>query len=290
MRIEDQRRSDNVEDRRGMRVSRGAGVTGGIGTIVVVLIISWITGANPLTLFQLAGGLGGGGGTEAPAEPGRMGVPAGDPQADFVSAVLGSTEDAWSGVFQQAGERYTPPTLVLFNDAVQSACGTNSAAVGPFYCPSDQKLYIDLGFFRELDQKFGAPGDFAQAYVVAHEVGHHIQVLTGVSEQVQAARQRGSEADGNRLSVLQELQADCFAGVWANHANDKALLQQGDIEEGLRAAAAIGDDTLQRRAQGRVSPESFTHGSSEQRVEWLRRGLSQGTIAACDTFGQNTRR
>jgi uncharacterized protein len=288
MRWEDQRRSENIEDRRGMKAPRGAGLKGGIGTIVVVLIISWLTGANPLTLFQLAGGLGGGG-RQAPAQQGQMGAPTGDPQAELVAVVLASTEDAWNRVFQQGGERYTAPTLVLFEDAVQSACGTNSAAVGPFYCPADQKLYIDLGFFRELDQKFGAPGDFAQAYVIAHEVGHHLQTLLGVSEQVMAARQRASEVEGNRLSVMQELQADCFAGVWGNHARQK-LLQEGDVEEGLRAAAAIGDDMMQKRAQGRVSPESWTHGSSEQRVEWLRRGLSQGTIDACDTFGQTTRR
>ncbi|MGE3472651.1 MAG: neutral zinc metallopeptidase, partial [Vicinamibacterales bacterium] len=181
-------------------------------------------------------------------------------------------------------------TLVLFTDAVQSACGTNSAAVGPFYCPADQKLYIDLGFFRELDERFGAPGDFAQAYVVAHEVGHHLQVLLGVSDRVQAARQRAGEAEGNRLSVLQELQADCFAGVWGHHAAQRNLLDSGDVEEGLRAAAAIGDDTLQRRSQGRVTPESWTHGSSEQRVTWLRRGLTEGTLDACDTFGQASRR
>ena len=286
MRWEDQRRSDNVEDRRGMRVPGGV-AGGGIGTIVIVLIVSWLTGANPLTLLQMAGGVSGG--SEAPAQQGQVGAPTGDPQAEFAAVVLASTEDAWTRVFQQAGKRYQPPTLVLFDDAVQSACGTNSAAVGPFYCPADQKLYIDLGFFRELDQKFGAPGDFAQAYVIAHEVGHHLQTLLGVSEQVMAARQRAGEAEGNRLSVLQELQADCFAGVWGNHAREK-LLQEGDVEEGLRAAAAIGDDTLQRRSQGRVSPESWTHGSSEQRVEWLRRGLSQGTIEACDTFGQATRR
>ena len=288
MRWEDQRRSDNVEDRRGMRAGGGLPMKGGIGTIVVVLIVSWLTGTNPLTLFQLAGGLGGGG-QEAPAQEGQVGAPTGDPQAEFAAVVLASTEDAWTRVFQQAGERYQAPRLVLFTDAVSSACGTNSAAVGPFYCPADQKVYIDLGFFRELDQKFGAPGDFAQAYVIAHEVGHHLQVLLGVSERVQVARQRAGEAEGNRLSVLQELQADCFAGVWSNHASDK-MLQSGDVEEGLRAAAAIGDDTLQRRSQGRVSPESWTHGSSEQRVEWLRRGLSQGTIEACDTFGQASRR
>lgn len=290
MRLEDQRASDNVEDRRGMRVGGGRlGGGMGLGTIVVVLLISWVTGTNPLTLFQLAGGLSGGGGA-APVEQGRTGAPTDDPQAVFAARVLGSTEDAWSGIFQASGERYQPPTLVLFDDAVQSACGTNSAAVGPFYCPGDQKLYIDLSFFKQLDEQFGAPGDFAQAYVVAHEVGHHIQTLLGISDKVNAARQQAGEVEGNRLSVLQELQADCFAGVWANHASDRNLLQQGDVEEGLRAAAAIGDDTLQKRAQGRVSPESWTHGSSEQRVTWLRRGMSEGTVNACDTFGQASRR
>ena len=289
MRLEDQRASDNVEDRRGMRVGGGRlGGGMGLGTIVVVLLISWVTGTNPLTLFQLAGGLSGGG--SAPVEQGRTGAPTDDPQAVFAARVLGSTEDAWNGIFQASGERYQPPTLVLFDDAVQSACGTNSAAVGPFYCPGDQKLYIDLSFFKQLDEQFGAPGDFAQAYVVAHEVGHHIQTLLGISDKVNAARQQASEVEGNRLSVLQELQADCFAGVWANHASDRNLLQQGDVEEGLRAAAAIGDDTLQKRAQGRVSPESWTHGSSDQRVTWLRRGMSEGTVNACDTFGQASRR
>lgn len=290
MRLEDQRASQNVEDRRGMRAAGGRMGGGlGLGTIVIVLLISWVTGTNPLTLFQLAGGLSGGG-ASAPVEQGRTGAPTDDPQAIFAARVLGSTEDAWSRVFQAAGERYQPPTLVLFDEAVQSACGTNSSAVGPFYCPADQKLYIDLTFFRQLDEQFGAPGDFAQAYVVAHEVGHHIQTLTGISERVSAARQRASEVEGNRLSVLQELQADCFAGVWANHASDRNLLQEGDVEEGLRAAAAIGDDVLQKRGQGRVSPESWTHGSSEQRVTWLRRGMTEGTVDACDTFGQASRR
>jgi len=290
MRLEDQRASQNVEDRRGMRAAGGRMGGGlGLGTIVIVLLISWVTGTNPLTLFQLAGGLSGGG-ASAPVEQGRTGAPTDDPQAIFAARVLGSTEDAWSRVFQAAGERYQPPTLVLFDDAVQSACGTNSSAVGPFYCPADQKLYIDLSFFRQLDEQFGAPGDFAQAYVVAHEVGHHIQTLTGISEKVSAARQRASEVEGNRLSVLQELQADCFAGVWANHASDRNLLQEGDVEEGLRAAAAIGDDVLQKRGQGRVSPESWTHGSSDQRVTWLRRGMTEGTVDACDTFGQASRR
>ncbi|MFN7980189.1 MAG: neutral zinc metallopeptidase [Vicinamibacterales bacterium] len=290
MRLDDQRASDNVEDRRGRRAGGGRiGGGMGLGTIVVVLLISWVTGTNPLTLFQLAGGLSGGGGS-APVEQGRTGAPTDDPQAVFAARVLGSTEDAWSGIFQASGERYQAPTLVLFDDAVQSACGTNSAAVGPFYCPGDQKLYIDLSFFKQLDEQFGAPGDFAQAYVVAHEVGHHIQTLLGISDKVNAARQQAGEVESNRLSVLQELQADCFAGVWANHANDRQLLQPGDVEEGLRAAAAIGDDTLQKRAQGRVSPESWTHGSSEQRVTWLRRGMTDGSVNACDTFGQASRR
>jgi predicted metalloprotease len=286
MRWEDQRRSGNVEDRRGMRVPGGA-AGGGIGTIVIVLLISWITGVNPLMLFQVADGLGGG--ATAPPQQGPTGAPVNDPQAEFAAVVLADTEDTWGRVFQQGGQRYQPPTLVLFNDAVQSACGTNSAAVGPFYCPLDQKVYIDLEFFRELDQKFGAPGDFAQAYVIAHEVGHHLQTLLGISERVMQMRQRAGEVDGNRLSVMQELQADCFAGVWGHHAARKNLLDQGDVEEGLQAAASIGDDTMQRRGRGRVSPESWTHGSSEQRVEWLRRGLSQGTIDACDTFGQGSR-
>jgi predicted metalloprotease len=287
MRWEDLRRSGNVEDRRGMRVPGGA-AGGGIGTVVIVLLVSWITGVNPMTLFQIAGGLGDG--ASAPVQQGPTGAPTNDPQAEFAAVVLGDTEDTWSRVFQESGQRYQPPTLVLFNDAVQSACGTNSAAVGPFYCPADQKVYIDLTFFRELDQKFGAPGDFAQAYVIAHEVGHHLQTMLGVSDKVMQMRQRVSEADANRLSVMQELQADCFAGVWGHHANRKSLLDAGDVEEGMQAAAAIGDDVMQRRAQGRVSPESWTHGSSEQRAEWLRRGLSQGTLEACDTFGQGSRR
>ena len=287
MRWEDQRRSGNVEDRRGMRVPGGA-AGGGIGTVVIVLLVSWITGVNPLTLFQIAGGLGGG--DSAPVQEGPTGAPTNDPQAEFAAVVLADTEDTWGRVFEQSGQRYQPPTLVLFSDAVQSACGTNSAAVGPFYCPADQKVYIDLTFFRELDQKFGAPGDFAQAYVIAHEVGHHLQTLLGVSEKVMQMRQRVGEADANRLSVMQELQADCFAGVWGHHANRKSLLEAGDVEEGMQAAAAIGDDVMQRRGQGRVSPESWTHGSSEQRAEWLRRGLSQGTLEACDTFGQGSRR
>jgi predicted metalloprotease len=287
MRWEGQRRSDNVEDRRGVRVPGGM-AGGGIGTILVVMLISWVTGVNPLLLFQMADGLGGG--SQAPTQTGPTGAPANDPQAEFAAVVLADTEDTWTRVFQQGGERYQPPTLVLFTDAVESACGTNSAAVGPFYCPLDRKVYIDLSFYRELDQQFGAPGDFAQAYVLAHEVGHHVQTLLGISERVSQVRQRSGEVESNQLSVLQELQADCFAGVWGHHAGRRNLLDPGDVEEGMQAAASIGDDTIQRRGRGRVSPESWTHGSSAQRVEWLRRGLTQGTVDACDTFGQGTRR
>lgn len=289
MRLEQQRASSNIDDRRGRRVPGGAGGGLGLGAIVVVLLISWMTGADPQSLLQLAGGPTSGGVESSPVERGTAGAP-GDEQGLFVSQVLGSTEDAWERVFASGGQRYQAPTLVLFDDAVQSACGTNSSAVGPFYCPADQQVYIDLTFFRQLDEEFGAPGDFAQAYVVAHEVGHHVQTLLGVSRQVTAARQRADEAEGNRLSVLQELQADCFAGVWAHHAGNRQLLEPGDIEEGLRAAAAIGDDTLQRRAGRRVAPESWTHGSAEQRAQWLRRGLTEGTLEACDTFGQSRRR
>ena len=281
MRWEQGRRSGNIEDRRGMRTASAGGL--GIGGLLLVMVISWITGVNPMALLSIANGVSGG--ASAPAEPGRQGAPQGDPQAEFVAVVLADTEDTFGQLFSQAGDRYQAPTLVLFSDAVQSACGLTQAAVGPFYCPGDRKVYIDLSFFRELDQQFGAPGDFAQAYVVAHEVGHHLQTLLGVSDRVGQLRQRASEVQANQLSVRQELQADCFAGVWGHYAAQKQLLDAGDVEEGLRAAAAIGDDRLQRMGQGRVSPESWTHGSSEQRVEWLTRGMKAGSLDACDTFG-----
>ncbi len=285
MRWESGRRSSNVEDRRGMRVAGPAGF-GGLGLIVIVFIIALITGQNPLQLLQLVGGLQSDapGPTEVPT-----GAPSGDPQAEFIAVVLADTEDTWGKIFAEGGDRYQPPVLVLFEKGVQSACGTASSAVGPFYCPADQRVYLDLTFFRDLDQRFGAPGDFAQAYVVAHEIGHHIQTLLGVSQRIDDLRQRGSEAQGNALSVRQELQADCFAGVWGNHANRKQLLDPDDVEEGLTAAAAIGDDRLQKAGQGYVAPESFTHGSSEQRAEWLRRGLTSGRINDCDTFGGQSR-
>jgi uncharacterized protein len=282
MRWETGRRSTNIEDRRGM----GSGAViggGGIGMLLLVLLVSFISGTNPLELLQQV---------EEPAPQGdavRTGAPAADdPQAQFVSAVLGDTEDVWRRIFAANGATYEDPVLVLFEGAVRSGCGTASAAVGPFYCPADRKLYLDLSFFRELDQRFGAPGDFAQAYVIAHEVGHHVQTLLGISSRVQQSRSRLSEREGNELSVRQELQADCYAGIWGNRARS-GLLEPGDVEEGLRAAAAIGDDRMQKQAQGYVVPESFTHGSSEQRQQWLRRGLQTGDVNQCDTFGAGTR-
>jgi predicted metalloprotease len=278
MRWEDSRRSTNIEDRRGL----GAGTIGGggIGMLLIVLAVSCLTGTNPLSLLQVV----------EEANPGQtQSVPTGTPTdaaGDTLSAVLASTEDTWTQVFQRAGKRYDAPTLVMFEDVVQSACGRASAATGPFYCPADQKVYLDLSFFRELDRRFGAPGDFAQAYVVAHEVGHHVQNLLGVNRQVAQAQQRGSEREANALSVRMELQADCFAGVWGHHAGQRGRMEAGDVDEGLAAAAAIGDDRL---TGGRVAPESFTHGTSEQRAQWLRQGLSSGDINSCDTFNAGSR-
>lgn len=257
---------------------------GGIGMLILVLIISFVSGQNPLDLMQQVEQAAPAGDAAPASAP-----PADDPQAQMVSAVLADTEDTWRRIFQENGGTYQDPQLILFEGQVRSACGSASSAVGPFYCPGDRSVYLDLSFFRDLDQRFGAPGDFAQAYVVAHEVGHHVQTLLGVSSRVHSARGRLSEADANELSVRQELQADCYAGVWANHANtQRNWLEPGDAEEGLRAAAAIGDDRLQRRSQGHVVPESFTHGSSEQRQRWLQRGLQSGDIRQCDTFNATT--
>jgi predicted metalloprotease len=254
-------------------------VGGGIGGLVLVLLISALTGTNPIDIINSSPP------SSAPVGTDGSDSVENDPQAQFVSVVLKSTEEVWQEVFRERGAGYQQPTLVLFTDATQSGCGVGQSAMGPFYCPVDQKVYLDLSFFRDLDSRFGAPGDFAQAYVVAHEVGHHIQTLTGVSERVHAMRQRSGEREANQLSVRQELQADCYAGVWGHHAGrQQQLLDPGDAEEGLRAAAAIGDDRLQRQSQGRVVPESFTHGSSEQRMEWLRRGMESGRMEACDTF------
>ena len=287
MKWEDQEQSDNVEDRRGVGGRGGLPVGGrgiGVGTIVIALVAGWIFGINPLTVLGI---LGGGGNApsaqvaDGPAPP----PPADDAQARFVSVVLRSTEDVWTEVFRGGQAAYTRPKLVLFRGATPTACGTGQSAMGPFYCPGDQQVYIDLEFFDTLKQRLGAPGDFAQAYVIAHEVGHHVQQLLGISEKVEAARRGGNEAQANALSVRLELQADCFAGVWANRSQQaRQWLDQGDVEEGLNAASQIGDDTLQRRSQGRIVPESFTHGTSAQRVNWFKRGLQTGRIADCNTF------
>jgi len=277
MRWQMSRQSSNIEDRRGMNVPRAGGI-GCLG-LVVVLVISYLTGSNPLELLQQMGT-----DTSVPTQE-RSAAPAdNDEGRQFVAAVLGSTEDEWTQIFAASGRQYQPPRLVLFENAVSSACGFNSAAVGPFYCPPDQKVYLDLSFFQQLSQRFGASGDFARAYVIAHEVGHHVQNLLGISDQIDGARRRASEREANALSVLQELQADCFAGVWGHHADRKDLLDAGDVEEGLNAAQAIGDDLIQKRSQGYVNRDSFTHGTSEQRAYWLRRGLETGRVDACNTL------
>jgi hypothetical protein len=282
MRLEDQQRSSNVEDRRGVGVGRGV-AGGGIG-IVVIALVAMFLGVDPTLLLEASRTTGVG--QPAPQQRVEARAPAReDKMADFVAAVLGSTEETWSEIFARGGKSYRKPVLVLFSGAVQSACGYAQAAVGPFYCPADEKLYIDLEFYRDLQDRFRAPGDFAQAYVIAHEVGHHVQNLLGIAGQVQAMRQRAGERQSNALSVMMELQADCFAGIWAAQANRKRrILEPGDVEEGLNAAAAIGDDRLQQASRGRVSPDSFTHGSSQQRVQWFRRGLETGDLKACDTF------
>jgi uncharacterized protein len=283
MRLDDQRESGNVEDRRGRRFGGGAGI--GCGGLLLVLVISVLTGRDPMQLLQLLQGVQQEQEQVAPA-PGGPGAPPADQLGTFASKVLGSTEDVWGKVFRQAGKQYQDPRLVLFSGSTPSACGFGSAATGPFYCPADNRVYIDLSFFNEMTRKLGAPGDFAQAYVIAHEVGHHVQTLLGISDQVTAAQRRArSEGEANRYSVGLELQADCFAGVWAHHAQqDAKLLEPGDVEEGLNAAAAIGDDRLQKMGQGYVQPESFTHGSSAQRVQWLRKGIESGDPNSCKTM------
>ena len=291
MKWEGNRESDNVEDRRsddGGGFGGGGGLLGGrsigIGTIVVALLGGWVLGINPLTILSM---LSGGG---APTAQVQQQTPAHKPPADdrmaaFVSTVLADTEDVWKDVFSKGGGTYQEPRLVLFRGATQTACGQGQAAMGPFYCPGDQKVYIDLGFYETLKNKLGAPGDFAQAYVIAHEVGHHVQNLLGISGKVDQMRGRVSKADYNVLSVKLELQADCFAGVWANHAQSaRQILEQGDVGEAMNAAAKIGDDALQRSSGGAVVPESFTHGTSAQRQRWFDNGLNNGSVKACDTF------
>lgn len=273
MRLGNRRESSNVEDRRGTRLTRGGGI--GLGGLVILLVGAYfgvdlssvVPTSGPVQQEQVP--------YEETAEEAEARV--------LVSKVLADTEDTWTQIFAAAGQTYQVPKLILFSEGVQTGCGIGQSAMGPFYCPADQNVYIDLTFYRDLRNRFGAPGDFAQAYVIAHEVGHHVQTLLGISERNMAARQRASEAEANALSVRQELQADCFAGIWAHNANEsRQLLEAGDVEEGLNAASAIGDDRL---TKGRAPPESFTHGTSEQRVRWFRRGLESGSVDQCDTFG-----
>lgn len=276
MRLDDQRESKNIEDRRGMRFSRAGGI--GIGTIVLALVAIYF-GQDPSVVLQGLQGQQG----PMQQEQGPYQESASEAESRIlVSKVLADTEDTWGAIFAQAGRTYEQPKLVLFSQAVQSGCGMAESNMGPFYCPADHKVYIDLTFYDELQNRFGAPGEFAKAYVVAHEIGHHVQTLLGISERNHAARQQASQAEANALSVRQELQADCFAGIWANNANQsRQILEAGDVESGLNAASAIGDDRL---SQGRAPPESFTHGTSEQRVRWFKRGLQTGSLDQCDTF------
>jgi predicted metalloprotease len=282
MKLDDSRRSDNVEDQRGSGFSgRGAGV--GIGTLLIV-IVGYFMGVNPQTLMSLLNG-----GAQQPVGVQHPAGPPADsatnPQVDFVRAILGETEDVWGSYFKAAGSQYIPPKLVLFTGMTSSGCGNASASMGPFYCPGDQKVYIDLAFFRQLATQFGAPGQFAQAYVIAHEVGHHVQNLLGITTKASRLEARDGATGAGGISVRVELQADCFAGVWADKANQAhKILEPGDLEQGLQAASSVGDDTLQKRTQGSVVPDSFTHGSSAQRVKWFRRGFESGDINSCDTF------
>ncbi len=290
MKWEGERQSENVEDRRG---AEGGGSGGprlglggrgvGVGTIVVALLAGWIFGINPMTVLGLLSGDPGA--TISQQQVPAHKPPAQDKQAAFIATVLADTEDVWSAVMSASGARYEAPKLVLFTGRTPTSCGGGDAAMGPFYCPGDRKVYIDLAFFETLRARLGAPGDFAQAYVVAHEVGHHVQQLMGVTDKVDAMRGRATPAQMNAVSVRVELQADCLAGVWTHHSQKgKGWLEQGDIEEALNAASQIGDDTLQRRSQGTVVPESFTHGSSEQRKRWFQRGQQSGQVAQCNTF------
>lgn len=281
------RQSENVEDRRGMGLGGGAGRLG-LGGVAIVVVLALLLGKNPLDLLGLLAQQGDGGVAQTPSTPGAP--PANDHTSQFVAAILGSTEDVWGELFRQSGGTYERPELVLFTGAVASACGRATAAVGPFYCPGDRRVYLDASFFDEMSARLGGGGDFADAYVIAHEVGHHVQTLTGVSRTVAALRARGEAMEGdNGISVRQELQADCYAGVWANHSQQaRNWLEKGDIEEGMNAASAVGDDRLQRQSQGVVIPDTFTHGSSAQRMRWFRTGLESGRASQCDTFSART--
>lgn len=293
MRWKGNRTSNNVEDRRGRggrMVRRGGGIS--LTTIIIGLIAMWVLGINPLSLL---GGFGGSSPSYQQPQP-RVQVPsqAGrtvtqDEMGKFVSTVLADTEDVWGQLFSQAGSRYNQPRMVLFTGATRTACGVGQQAMGPFYCPADQSVYIDLGFYETMRRQLGAPGDFAQAYVIAHEVGHHVQNLIGTTDKMDAMRRRVSKSEYNRLSVMLELQADCFAGVWAHHAHSKRqILEHGDIEEAMNAAAAIGDDAIQRKQQGYAIPDSFTHGTSQQRMRWFNTGLQSGDYNRCNTFNART--
>lgn len=288
MKWEGNRESDNVEDRRGQAgMGGGGGGFGGrsigIGTIAIALVAGWIFGINPMTVLGVLGGVGDPAPQVQQAPAARP--PKDDAMAKFMGTVLASTEDVWTPIFQNASSPYKPPKLVLFRGATTTACGAGQAAMGPFYCGADQKVYIDLSFYETMKSKLGAPGDFAQAYVIAHEIGHHVQQQLGISGKVDAMRGRISEREQNALSVRVELQADCFAGIWASKSQEsKQWLEKGDIEEALNAASQIGDDALQRKSQGQVVPDSFTHGSSAQRVRWFTAGMQSGNMKACDTF------
>jgi len=283
MRWDDLRESTNVEDVRAS-TGGGAGLKIGVGGTLLALVASYFLGIDPRLILGLMSAVP----TQQSAPAAHYGTPP-DQQGRFIAAVLGETEDTWSAIFQTQGLEYVPPKLVLYRDAMPTACGSGRAAAGPFYCPLDRKVYLDLSFFQQLAAEFQAPGEFAEAYVLAHEVGHHVQNLLGIADQVRSVQARASQAQANQLSVKLELQADCFSGVWARHADEtKHILEQGEVESALRAASAVGDDTLQRRAQGYVVPESFTHGTSAERVDWFKRGLAGGSIQSCDTFSAPT--
>ena len=289
MRWEDGRQSSNVEDRRGMKMPGGK--TGGLGIvgIGIALLASWMFGINPMVALGLVEGVSKLGGSSAPQKVQGQSGPVSDTGGKFTSIILASTEDVWIDIFKQANQQYRPPKLVIFDGVTPTACGTGQKAAGPFYCPNDQTVYIDLSFYRMLQQQFASPGDFAQAYVVAHEVGHHVQNLLGTMKQVQSMQQRAGERQANQLSVRLELQADCYAGVWAHHSQQaRNWLDRGDIEAGLNAASQIGDDKMMKRSQGVVVPDAFTHGSGEQRRYWFGTGMKSGQPGSCDTFKQTS--
>jgi hypothetical protein len=293
MKWEGNRESENVEDRRGDGGGGGGGLGGiggrsvGIGTVVIALVASYFFGVSPGTVINVLNG-GGMPAQEATQGPAKA-PPADDREARFVSTVLADTEDVWTTIFQKAGQTYSKPRLVLFSGRTQTACGTGQTASGPFYCPGDRKIYIDLSFYRLMQERFKVSGEFAQAYVIAHEVGHHVQNLMGIMDKVDQLRRSSTPTQGNALSVKVELQADCFAGVWAKNADKaRSILESGDVETALNAATAIGDDALQKQAQGYVVPDSFTHGTSAQRVRWFKRGLDSGQVSACNTFDART--